>query len=85
MGEQLAVSKPYLKAEVIWAVRFEMARTVEDIIARRMGLLFLDAHLALQLAPPIAAIMASELGQNEDWMNTQLVAFELLAQAYFFK
>lgn len=85
LGEQLAVGKPYLKAEVIWAVRFEMARTLEDVIARRMGLLFLDARLALQLAPPIAAIMAKELGQNEDWMNKQLVAFEHLAQAYFFK
>ncbi len=52
---------PYTWAEVIWAVRHEMARTVEDVLARRLRLLFLDAKAALRAAPSVADLMAGEL------------------------
>ena len=47
----------YTAAEVIWAVRHEMARTVEDVLARRLRALFLDARAAVDMAPKVAALM----------------------------
>src|SRR5699024_6584770 len=50
-------------AEVIWAIRKEMAERVEDVLARRTRLLFLDAKAAIDVAPKIAEIFQEEL----DW------------------
>ena len=72
----------YCAAEVIWAVRSEMACTVEDILARRTRALFLNAQAAIDLAPKIAAIMAEELGQDEMWIANQLEAFRAIAANY---
>ena len=51
------------EAMVRFAARFEMARQVEDVLARRSRLLFLDAAEAARLADPVAAILAEELGR----------------------
>ncbi|WP_246229804.1 glycerol-3-phosphate dehydrogenase C-terminal domain-containing protein [Mucilaginibacter humi] len=64
LGKRLDDEQPYLGAEVVWAVRNEMARTVEDILARRLRILFLDARAAMSLAPAVARIMAAELNYN---------------------
>jgi len=72
----------YCEAEVIWAARNEMARTVEDVLARRTRALFLNARAALTLAPRVATIMARELNQNEAWIEDQLSAFSTLARNY---
>jgi glycerol-3-phosphate dehydrogenase len=72
----------YLQAEVIWAVREEMALTVEDVLARRVRLLFLDAQAAIKVAPMVAALMATELKRDIQWQNEQVVAFTNLAKAY---
>jgi glycerol-3-phosphate dehydrogenase len=53
---------PYSGAEVVWAVRHEMARTVEDVLARRCRALFLNAAAAVQMVPAVATLMARELG-----------------------
>ncbi|MCL6524545.1 MAG: glycerol-3-phosphate dehydrogenase/oxidase [Thermoflavifilum sp.] len=73
---------PYRKAQVIWAVRFEMARTVEDVLARRLRVLFVDARAALQMAPVVAEIMQQELHQSNEWKTQQIDQFQRLAQAY---
>jgi glycerol-3-phosphate dehydrogenase len=73
---------PYLAAEVIWAVRHEMARTLEDVLARRTRALFLDAKAALEMAPKTAEIMAKELQKDSDWINAELKAFEEVASAF---
>ena len=73
---------PYTEAEVIWAVRREMARTVDDILARRLRMLFLDARAALQAAPRVAELMARELGHGDDWIQRQLIDFNTLANGY---
>lgn len=80
--EKLHVRMPYIKAEVIWGVRFEMARTVEDILARRVRALFLDARAAMDMAPVVADLIATELGKDEAWKNEQVAAFTKLAQSY---
>jgi glycerol-3-phosphate dehydrogenase len=85
LGVKLAPDLPYLLAEVIWAVRNEMARTVEDVLARRLRLLFLDARAALTIAPRVAEVMAEELGKDEHWQAAQLQSFTQLAKQYLIK
>jgi glycerol-3-phosphate dehydrogenase len=72
----------YCEAEVIWAVRYEMARTVEDVLARRTRALFLNAGAAIALAPRVAAIMAAELDKDQVWADEQSAAFIALAGNY---
>jgi glycerol-3-phosphate dehydrogenase len=72
----------YCAAEIVWAVRKEMARTIEDVLARRTRALFLNAAAAIELAPTVARIMASELGYGESWVKGQLAAFYALAANY---
>lgn len=81
-AEKLHLRLPYLGVQVIWGVRFEMARTVEDILARRTRALFLDALAALEMAPLVAGLMATELGKNKEWEAEQVRLFSLLAVGY---
>lgn len=73
---------PYPTALVIHAVRAEMARTVEDVLARRTRALLLDAAAALESAPKVAALMAAELGRDETWQRQQVEAFAATAAAH---
>jgi glycerol-3-phosphate dehydrogenase len=82
LGEQLDPRLPYVRAEVIWAVRHEMARTVEDVLARRTRALFLNARAAREMAPSVADLMASELGWDEDTKAKQVSSFLALASNY---
>jgi len=65
-----------------WYARNEMARTVEDVLARRTRLLFLDVRAALARAPEVARELAQELGRDEAWQRSQLAAFEKTAAHY---
>lgn len=69
-------------AEVAWAVDVEMARTVEDVLARRTRALFLDADRAVAAAPEVARIMAERLGHDGPWARAQVEAFRETAKAY---
>jgi glycerol-3-phosphate dehydrogenase len=69
-------------AEVIWAVREEMAVTVEDVLSRRVRALYLDARAAIEMAPKVAQIMAQELGKDEAWEKAQTEEFTALAKGY---
>jgi glycerol-3-phosphate dehydrogenase len=80
--EQLHPNLPYIGAEVVWAVRCEMARTVEDVLARRTRALFLDARAAMNMAPAVAKLMAEELNRDEDWEKEQIVSFLKVAKNY---
>jgi glycerol-3-phosphate dehydrogenase len=82
LGEPLDAALPYRKAEVIWATRTEMARTVEDILARRTRALFLNARAAVGMAPAVADLMASEMGWNDLTRNKQVAAFREVASNY---
>lgn len=68
--------------QVVWAVRHEMAQTVEDLLARRTRLLFTDARKAMELAGPVAEIMALELGRDKAWQQAQVASFNALAKGY---
>ena len=73
---------PYCGAEVVWAARQEMARTVEDVLARRTRALFLHARAAIAMAPRVAELMARELGRDAAWWTQQVQEFTELAKGY---
>ena len=73
---------PYTGAEVVWAARHEMARTLEDVVARRTRALFLNAPAALRMAPTVAHLMAVELGHGGEWEVEQLEMFRQTARNY---
>ncbi len=82
LNQKIHHSYPYIKGEIIWAVRNEMAKTVEDILARRIRLLFLDAQAAIDAAPAVAHLMAKEMHKNNDWVQQQINGFNALAKQY---
>jgi glycerol-3-phosphate dehydrogenase len=73
---------PYKRCEVVWAVREEMARRVEDVLARRTRALLLDARASVEAAPVVARLMAEELGRDRAWVETELAAYSELAGGY---
>ena len=81
-GELISESLPLKASQVIWAVRHEMARTLEDMLARRVRGLFLDVNESLRIAPQVAQIMASELNESPDWIINQLTEFKAIAKHY---
>lgn len=81
-GEKLDPRADYIAAEVVWAVRNEMARTLEDVLARRVRILFLDARMAIDVAPKVAALIATELNKDAQWEKDQVTTFVKLAQSY---
>jgi len=75
----------YLQAEVIWAVRNELARTVEDVLARRVRMLFLDARAAIEAAPIVAQLISVELNKDAAWEKQQVADFNSVAGGYLLK
>jgi glycerol-3-phosphate dehydrogenase len=65
-----------------WFARHEMARSVEDVLARRTRLLFLDARAALANAPQVARELAEALGRDEAWQQAQITDFKKTAAHY---
>ena len=82
LGEPLDPALPYTGAEVVWAARHEMARTLEDVLARRTRALFLNARAAMAMAPRAAALLARELGRDAAWQTSQLEEFGRIAANY---
>lgn len=76
---------PYKMREVVWAARHEMARSVEDVLARRTRALFLNARAALEAAPAVADLLARELGRSETWKTRDLEAFNSVARGYIYE
>jgi len=79
---RLHLNLPYTEAEVRWAVRHEQARTIEDVLARRLRALLLDASAAIVCAPRVAAILAEELDRDAAWQAAQVADFITQAEGY---
>ncbi|MBC7874923.1 MAG: glycerol-3-phosphate dehydrogenase/oxidase [Ferruginibacter sp.] len=60
----------------------EMCCTVEDFLARRSRQLFLDAKVALAIAPRVAQLMAEEMDKDESWIKQQINNFNAIAINY---
>lgn len=82
LADRLHPSLPYRASEVVWAVRHEMARRLEDVLSRRTRALLLDARASLQIAPFVARLMASELGRDEVWAEAEVASYRELASGY---
>ncbi len=82
LAAPLCAALPYTGAEIVWAAREEMARTVEDALARRTRALFLNARAAIDAAEPTAALLARELDRPRDWAASQVAEFRLTAKRY---
>ncbi len=82
LAAPLHAELPYTGAEVLWATRHEMARTVEDVLARRTRALFLNARAAQAMAPEVARLMAMELGWDASREAVEAAAFSTLAKGY---
>ena len=76
---------PFRLSEVVWAARYEMARTVEDVLARRTRALFLDARAAIEAAPTVANLLARELHRCEAWTANDLRSFQDTAKGYLYE
>ena len=82
LSERLHRELPYIAAEVVWAAGMEMARSVEDVLARRTRALFLNARAAVAMAEPVARLLAADLGRDEVWRKKQVAEFSELAKQY---
>lgn len=82
LAAQLHPALNFVAAEVVWVTRFEMAQTVEDVLARRVRALFLDARASIEMAPEVARLMAMELGCDESWQRHQIDEYNKVASKY---
>ena len=82
LAARLHADLPYTGAEVVWATRHEMARTVEDVQARRTRALFLNVRAAEAMAPAVARLMAPELAWDDTRQSAEVAAFLALAAGY---
>lgn len=81
-AEFLDSELPYVVGQVIWAVRYEMALHIEDVIARRLRALFLNVKAAKRMAPLVAELMGNELGKGEEWKKMELKNFNKIASTF---
>ncbi|MCP4756540.1 MAG: FAD-dependent oxidoreductase, partial [Proteobacteria bacterium] len=81
-GELLHPNLKTVTGEIVWAVRQEMAVTVEDFLARRTRALLLDAKASMEAAPKVADVMAKQLGKNRSWKKSQVEKYRKLAEKY---
>jgi glycerol-3-phosphate dehydrogenase len=82
LAAPLSSALPYVGSEVVWAARHEMARTVEDVLARRTRALFLDARASIAAAPVVTEVLRHELGRDSAWAAEQIRSYSALAKGY---
>ena len=82
-GNKSLSSKLFItKNQICWAIKNEMAITLEDVLARRTRCLFLDAYETEKIAPKVAEIMAFELKKEKKWVIQELKNFNLILKNY---
>jgi glycerol-3-phosphate dehydrogenase len=82
LAQPLDPHLPIIGAQIVWAARHEMARTLDDVLARRTRALLLNAASAARMAPAAATLLAQQLGQNRAWADEQVETFLQLASQY---
>jgi glycerol-3-phosphate dehydrogenase len=81
-GRPLHRRLPFRAGEVVWSARYELARTVEDVLARRLRALFLDARASVESAPAVAKLLAEEFDRDAGWCENQVRIFTRIAAEY---
>ena len=82
LNQKLHPAMDYIKAEVIWAAREEMALNIIDFLSRRSRALLLNAKVAIEIAPVVAELMMNELNKDRKWKKEQIKSFNTLAEKY---
>jgi glycerol-3-phosphate dehydrogenase len=82
LAEPLHPRLPYLSAEVVWSCLHEWPRSLEDLLARRLRALFLDARAASEMSESVARLMAQTQGHDPLWVDAQTQSFQALAKTY---
>lgn len=82
MATRLHPELPLRGSEVLWSVRAEMARTVDDVLARRSRCLVFNSRAAVEVAAKVAELMAAELNRDQEWQRSQVAEFEKIAERY---
>jgi len=80
LAKKVHPDHPYTFAQVQWAIDEELALSLEDVLARRIRLLFLDAKAAEAAAPAVAVFMAPRLGWSEERQKAELDNFVKLTR-----
>jgi len=80
LRERLVPDLPYVRAEVVYACRAEMAMTLEDMLARRTRIILEDGARGASIAPQVASLMARELGWSSDQTNSQVEQYRALVR-----
>jgi len=78
LGESLVPGLPYLRAEAVYAVRYEMARTLDDILSRRTRARLLGRDASAHAAPAVAALVATDLGWDDAEQDRQVQVYRAL-------
>ena len=82
LKERLHPNYDYTLAEVVWAIRNEMARTIDDILSRRVRLLFIDAQAAIECSEKVSDLLTRELQKDEKWKQNEMNNFKTIAKGY---
>jgi glycerol-3-phosphate dehydrogenase len=82
LADMLHPNLPLSGVRVEWAVKQEMARTVEDVLARRTRSLLLDARASIEVAPEVARLVAKLLRKSRKWQKEQVEQYTTLAKGY---
>ena len=82
LGERISARFPFLKAEIIYAVRYEMARTIRDFLARRIRLEILDWEAAKQAAPMVGHWMGQELDWSKSEKQGNILSYQNLLDSF---
>ena len=78
--QPIVAGLPYTEAEVIYAARHEMARTVEDVLSRRMRVRLMARDASAQAAARVGEILQTELGLSESEVLEQVAAYRHSAE-----
>ena len=75
LAEPLVPGLPYLRAEAVYAVRSEMATTLDDVLCRRTRAHLFDRRACLTAAPAVTELLAGELGWSDEEAARQLADY----------
>lgn len=83
--EKIHPDLPYTLSQVVYACKYEMALTVEDVLSRRLRATFLNAKAAIESAEKVAAVMKSVLKKSELWEKKEILGYKKVANSYVVK
>jgi glycerol-3-phosphate dehydrogenase len=75
LAAPLVAGLPHIRAEVVYSIRNEMAQTIEDILARRLGLQLFDWRKSIRAAPVVADLLAQELGWAREGRDQAIAGY----------